>query len=115
MIDIEQINFAELDRPEVLSAIFHPRTDGRAYPSNQQPKDKMKTASTVQYVIWASVPAKDFLPWSAPPLGLLGFGFWPWRRKELLRFVRPSRHHVSTQSHIFLKRACLLHSREVLP
>jgi len=41
MIDIEQINFAELDRPEVLSAIFHPRTDGRAYPSNQQPKDHL--------------------------------------------------------------------------
>ena len=41
MIDIEQIDFAELDRPEVLSAIFHPRADWRAYPTNQQPKDHL--------------------------------------------------------------------------
>jgi fermentation-respiration switch protein FrsA (DUF1100 family) len=36
MIDIEQINFSELDRPEVLSAIFHPRVDRGASPTNQQ-------------------------------------------------------------------------------
>ncbi len=41
MIDLNQIDFSELDRPEILSALFHPRADWRASPTNQQPKNHL--------------------------------------------------------------------------
>jgi len=41
MIDLNQIDFSELDRPEILSALFHPRVDWNASRTNQQAKDNL--------------------------------------------------------------------------
>ncbi|MDF1592166.1 MAG: hypothetical protein P1P89_11670 [Desulfobacterales bacterium] len=41
MMNLNQMDFSELDRPEVLSAIFHPRVDRRTPAMNQQTQNHL--------------------------------------------------------------------------
>ncbi|MEW6673293.1 MAG: alpha/beta hydrolase [Thermodesulfobacteriota bacterium] len=41
MIDLNQIDFSELDRPEILEVLFHPRAEWGGYPAAQQTKDHL--------------------------------------------------------------------------